>query len=49
MIIQYGTRISEVAHGVMNNVKYSLEQVLGIPVAEVNVHVQGLRMLRETD
>jgi uncharacterized alkaline shock family protein YloU len=49
VIIQYGTRISEVAHGVMNNVKYSLEQVLGIPVAEVNVHVQGLRMLRETD
>lgn len=49
VIIQYGTRISEVAHGVMSNVKYSLEQVLGIPVAEVNVHVQGLRMLPETD
>jgi uncharacterized alkaline shock family protein YloU len=49
VIIQYGTRISEVAHGVMHSVKYSLEQVLGIPVAEVNVHVQGLRMLRETD
>ncbi len=49
VIIQYGTRISEVAHGVMNNVKYSLEQVLGIPVSEVNVHVQGLRVLRDTD
>jgi uncharacterized alkaline shock family protein YloU len=49
VIIQYGTRISEVAHGVMNNVKYSLEQVLGLPVAEVNVHVQGLRMLSDTD
>lgn len=49
VIIQYGTRISEVAHGVMSNVKYSLEQTLGIPVAAVNVHVQGLRMLRETD
>ncbi len=44
VIIQYGTRISEVAHGVMNNVSYSLEQALGIPVAEVNVHVQGLRV-----
>ena len=43
VIIQYGTRISEVAHGVMNSVKYALEQALGIPVAEVNVHVQGLR------
>ena len=44
VIIQYGTRISEVAHGVMNGVKYALEQTLGIPIAEVNVHVQGLRM-----
>ena len=44
VIIQYGTRISEVAHGVMNSVKYALEQALGIPVAEVNVHVQGLRV-----
>jgi uncharacterized alkaline shock family protein YloU len=49
VIIRYGTRISEVAHGVMSNVKYSLEQVLGIPVAEVNVHVQGLRILSDTD
>lgn len=44
VIIQYGTRISEVAHGVMNGVKYALEQALGIPIAEVNVHVQGLRL-----
>jgi uncharacterized alkaline shock family protein YloU len=44
VIIQYGTRISEVAHGVMHGVQYSLEQVLGVPIAEVNVHVQGLRM-----
>lgn len=47
VIIQYGTRISEVAHGVMNGVRYALEQALGIPVAEVNVHVQGLRMLND--
>lgn len=44
VIVQYGTRISEVAHGVMHGVKYALEQALGVPVAEVNVHVQGLRM-----
>jgi uncharacterized alkaline shock family protein YloU len=47
VIIQYGTRISEVAHGVMHGVRYALEQALGIPVAEVNVHVQGLRMLSD--
>ncbi len=44
VVIQYGTRISEVAHGVMSSVRYALEQALGIPIAEVNVHVQGLRM-----
>ena len=48
VIIQYGTRISEVAHGVMNGVKYALEQSLGIPIAEVNVHVQGLRLPNDT-
>ncbi|GAB4565181.1 MAG: Asp23/Gls24 family envelope stress response protein [Anaerolineae bacterium] len=44
VIVEYGTRISEVAYGVMNRVKFSLEQALGVPVAEVNVHIQGLRI-----
>lgn len=44
VIVEYGTRISEVAYGVMNRVKFSLEQTLGVPIAEVNVHVQGLRV-----
>ena len=44
VVVQYGTRISEVAHGVMSGVKYALEQSLGIPITAVNVHVQGLRM-----
>ncbi len=47
VVIQYGTRISEVAHGVMHGVKYALEQTLGIPIAEVNVHVQGLAGARD--
>ena len=42
VIIQYGTRISEVAQNIMRNVKYRVEKSLGIPVARVNVHVQGL-------
>lgn len=44
VVIQYGTRISEVAHGIMNHVKYNVEKALGLPVAQVNVHVQGLRV-----
>jgi uncharacterized alkaline shock family protein YloU len=47
VIIEYGTRISEVAQGIMNRVKYCLEKALGVAVAEVNVHVQGLRISGE--
>ena len=44
VVIEYGTRISSVARSVMTVVKYSVERALGIPVAEVNVHVEGLRV-----
>lgn len=45
IIIEYGTRISEVAGGsVMHRVQYTLEQIVGLPVEAVNVHVQGLRI-----
>jgi len=44
VIIEYGTRISEVAHNIMSAVKFRVEKALGIPVAQVNVHVQGLRV-----
>jgi uncharacterized alkaline shock family protein YloU len=44
VIVEYGTRISEVAREAMRHVKFNLEKILGIPVAKVNVHVQGLRI-----
>ncbi|RME47596.1 MAG: Asp23/Gls24 family envelope stress response protein [Chloroflexi bacterium] len=44
VVLEYGTRISEVAQNIMHNVKYAVEHALGIPVASVNVHVQGLRV-----
>lgn len=47
VVIEYGTRISEVAHGLMNRVKYTVEQSVGLPVAEVNVHVQGLHLSKD--
>jgi uncharacterized alkaline shock family protein YloU len=46
VIVEYGTRIVTVARSVMNVVKFSVERALGIPVAEVNVHVEGLRVSR---
>ena len=44
VVVEYGTRISEVAHNVMETVTFHVEKSLGMPVAEVNVHVQGLRV-----
>ena len=44
VVIEYGTRISTVAHNIMSNVKFSVEKALGVPVSQVNVHVQGLRV-----
>jgi uncharacterized alkaline shock family protein YloU len=40
--LEYGLRISEVAHNIMDRVKFSLEKMLGIPVTAVNINVQGL-------
>ena len=44
VIIEYGLRVSEVAHNIMSTVKSEVERHLGLEVAEVNVNVQGLRM-----
>lgn len=44
VVVEYGTRISEVAQNMMQSVKFRLERALGMQVAEVNVHVQGLRI-----
>jgi uncharacterized alkaline shock family protein YloU len=44
IIVEYGTRISSVATSVANGVQYQLERAVGLRVAAVNVHVQGLRI-----
>lgn len=43
VILQYGTKISVVANNIIDRVKYSVENMTGISVAKVNVHVQGVR------
>jgi uncharacterized alkaline shock family protein YloU len=40
--LEYGLRISEIARNIMSTVKFSVEKMLGIPVSQVNVNVQGL-------
>ena len=42
VIVQYGTRITEVAHNLQQAVRFEVERALEVPVAEVNVFVQGV-------
>lgn len=42
--IEYGTRIATVANSLISAVRYQVEKTVGAPVAQVNVHVQGLRV-----
>jgi uncharacterized alkaline shock family protein YloU len=43
VIVQYGIRISEVAHNLQETVKFEVERSVNVPVVEVNVNVQGVR------
>ena len=44
IIVSYGTKISEVAHNVQSQVKYTLSQSLGLAIDSVNVYIQGVRV-----
>jgi uncharacterized alkaline shock family protein YloU len=44
IVIEYGTRIKSVANSVANTVRFHVEKALGMPVNQVNVHVNGLRI-----
>ena len=44
VVIEYGTRITTVAQSVADSVKFNVENMTGIPVNNINVHVRGLRV-----
>jgi uncharacterized alkaline shock family protein YloU len=44
VVVQHGTRISQVASSVINAVRFQVEKAVGVPVYQVNVYVQGLRL-----
>lgn len=43
VIVQYGIRISEVAHNLQEAVKFEVERSVNVGVVQVNVNVQGVR------
>ena len=42
IIVEYGTIIPDIAFEIQNRVKTSVENMTGLTVEEVNVHVQGV-------
>ncbi|MCA1023324.1 Asp23/Gls24 family envelope stress response protein [Halobacillus litoralis] len=47
IIVSYGTKISEVAHNVQSQVKYTLNKTVGLSVDSVNIFIQGVRVTSE--
>ncbi len=47
VIVEYGVRIKTVAESIQHTVKFHVEKSIGLPVSEVNVFVQGLRLGKE--
>lgn len=44
VVVEYGVNIFQVARNAMAQVKHRLEQLSGLPVERVDVHVQGVRV-----
>ncbi|GAB6138813.1 Asp23/Gls24 family envelope stress response protein [Halanaerobaculum tunisiense] len=49
VIMQYGVEIPEIAWQIQDNVKQAIENMTGLDVVEVNVHVQGVSFETETE
>lgn len=47
IIVEYGSRIPDVAFDIQNRVKTAVESMTGLKVVEVNVHVQGVNTENE--
>jgi uncharacterized alkaline shock family protein YloU len=44
IIVEYGTSIPAIADSLIGNVKYKIEDGFGLPVREINVFVEGIRV-----
>lgn len=48
IIVEYGTKIPDVAWKIQENVKKTIETMTGIEINEVNIHVQGVNFTNES-
>jgi uncharacterized alkaline shock family protein YloU len=47
IIVEYGYRIPEVAWTIQEKVKKAVEEMTGLSVVEVNIHIQGVNLEKE--
>ena len=47
VIVDYGVKINEVAGEVQQKVKKSIEEMTGLQIVSVNVHVQGIKIAKD--
>ena len=44
IIVEYGTNIVAIAQTLMDNIRYSIEESVGLSVREVNIFIEGVRV-----
>ncbi|WXR61653.1 Asp23/Gls24 family envelope stress response protein [Peptostreptococcaceae bacterium AGR-M142] len=44
VVVQYGTKISEVANSMIDRVKYMVEKFTGLKVKKIDINIQGVRV-----
>ncbi|MCL6648559.1 MAG: Asp23/Gls24 family envelope stress response protein [Chloroflexi bacterium] len=49
VIVEYGTKILEVAHNLQQAVKFAVERASGMPVRRIDVYVQDLHVSRASE
>lgn len=47
IIVEYGSRIPDVAWEVQEKVKKNIESMTGLNVIEVNIHIQGVNIIKD--
>jgi uncharacterized alkaline shock family protein YloU len=43
VVVEHGLRLAEVAETVRSRVQYDLERMVGLPIASLEVHIDGVR------
>jgi uncharacterized alkaline shock family protein YloU len=47
LIVEYGIKVPDVAFEVQQNVKKAVETMAGLKVSQVNIHIQGINIVKD--